>query len=691
MSSIQLPGLNTGIDTKTLVDQLMQIEQRRLKVYQQRIDKKRQLQTAVNELQGKLNGFKNALAELTNSNQLKGFRAVSSNSDKLTATASGNAHEGSHTVQIKQLATANRWVHNGFKYASSYVGQGTFILRYNAKELIIQTTATTTLQDLVNLINNDPNNPGITASVLKYDDGSGNPYHLVLNGRQSGSDYQVVIANTNAEIHKAASTLTTRGGNAALTTKISDLNDFSGQGINFLNVNQVVISGTDHNGVAVNQTIPINPYTTLADVIEQIEAAYNNSVEVTLDEGRLQIVDKISGTSQMTLSLSFNTPTQSAVLAFNQASAGGTINASIASLVAANFVETQRAQDALIKVDDYPPGTDNWIARSSNTIDDVIEGVTLNLHGITANSSGGYDRIEVNLTRDTEGLKSKLTAMIDAYNTLQMFFDEKTKYDPQTNTSGILAREFNLTTIRTQLRSLFVANATGFSTNDAYLNPRQIGFSFGSDGLLKLDTAKLDEAINKDYQAVLSLIGANKVGSSSGGDAASLKFYASSKYTKAGTYNVRVTVDANGAITSALIKLDSENWSSARAMGISGNYVYGQTGSIESPNPEMDLQIAVDTTQTNRILETTVTVRQGFAGALFDLTSNVVDPLRGQITSARKGIDTQITNLNRRIEYEQDRINRTKERLTNRFARLEKYLTAIQQQFSGIQQVGIKR
>lgn len=687
MSNIQLSGLSTGIDTKALVEQLMQVEQRRLKIYEQRIAKKRELQTAVNELQAKLNGFKNALSELSNSSQLKGFKAVSSNTDKLTAVAAGSAHEGSHSVQIKQLATANRWAHSGFKYTSSYVGQGTFILKYNSEELIIQTTSTTTLQDLVNLINNDPENPGITASILKYDDGSGNPYHLVLNGRQSGSDYQVVIADSNSEIHTAASTLTASGANAGLSTKISDLNDFSGQGINFLAVNQVVISGTDRDGSAVNSTLDVNPYTTIADLVEQIEAAYSGAVDVKLDEGQLRIIDKTSGASQMTLSLSFNTPTQSAVLAFNQSRAGGSINASIASLAAANFIETQSAQDALIKVDDYPPGANNWIARSSNTIDDVITGVTLNLHSATANTSGGFDAIEVNLTRDTEGLKSKITAMIDAYNALQMFFDEKTKYDPQTNTSGILAREFNLTSIRSQIRSLFVANATGFSVNDTYLNPRQIGFSFGADGLLKLDMEKFDQAINKDYQGVLSLIGANKIGSSVGGDAASLKFYASSKYTKAGSYNVRVTVDASGNITSAQIKLDSEDWSQARSMGISGNYVYGQTGSIDAPNPETDLQISVDTTQVNRTLETTLTVRQGFAGALFDTTSRAVDPIRGQLTSSRKGIDTQISNLNRRIEYEQERISRTKERLTNRFARLERFLTAIQQQFSGIQQV----
>jgi flagellar capping protein FliD len=33
MSSLQLPGLSTGIDTKALIDQLMAVERRRLAAY----------------------------------------------------------------------------------------------------------------------------------------------------------------------------------------------------------------------------------------------------------------------------------------------------------------------------------------------------------------------------------------------------------------------------------------------------------------------------------------------------------------------------------------------------------------------------------------------------------------------------------------------------------------------------------
>ena len=53
MSNFQLSGLVTGIDTETLISQLMTIEQRTLKIYQQRKvlweEKKQALAVAIDE------------------------------------------------------------------------------------------------------------------------------------------------------------------------------------------------------------------------------------------------------------------------------------------------------------------------------------------------------------------------------------------------------------------------------------------------------------------------------------------------------------------------------------------------------------------------------------------------------------------------------------------------------------------
>jgi hypothetical protein len=75
------------------------------------------------------------------------------------------------------------------------VGAGQFVYTYNGVTRTLAATSTTTLQNLVDLINKDSGNPGVTASILDYDV-SGDPdkrFHLVLSGGDSGQDYGITI------------------------------------------------------------------------------------------------------------------------------------------------------------------------------------------------------------------------------------------------------------------------------------------------------------------------------------------------------------------------------------------------------------------------------------------------------------------------------------------------------------------
>ncbi|MHC4193941.1 MAG: flagellar cap protein FliD N-terminal domain-containing protein, partial [Planctomycetota bacterium] len=223
MATIMFPGLFTGIDTGAIVDALMAIESRRLMVYEQRKSTWEEKKDALSDLESKLDALSTNVSQLSDSDELRAFATASSDTDKLTAEASYNAFEGTHTVVINQLANAERWVHtSGLEYAEDYVGAGTFIYSYNHEETVITTTATTTLDDLVGLINNDANNPGVTASLLHYNDA----YHLVLNGNEAGTDYKISINSSSTEVWEADSAFTVDAANATLSTHITDLDQF---------------------------------------------------------------------------------------------------------------------------------------------------------------------------------------------------------------------------------------------------------------------------------------------------------------------------------------------------------------------------------------------------------------------------------------------------------------------------------
>jgi flagellar hook-associated protein 2 len=117
------PGLFTGIDTGAIVDALMAIESRRLMVYEQRKSTWEEKKDALSDLESKLDALSTNVSQLSDSDELRAFATASSDTDKLTAEASYNAFEGTHTVVINQLANAERWVHtSGLEYAEDYVG-----------------------------------------------------------------------------------------------------------------------------------------------------------------------------------------------------------------------------------------------------------------------------------------------------------------------------------------------------------------------------------------------------------------------------------------------------------------------------------------------------------------------------------------------------------------------------------------
>lgn len=692
MASVQLTGLSTGIDTAAIVEQLMKVEKRRLLSLQSSLSVLQDKRTAVSDLNSKLSSFRTALSALSDSSQLRTYQAKSGDEDLLTATASSSAFEGTHNIKIRQLATANRWVHDGFEYKTQYVGEGNLILSYNHQEFVVQTTATTTLQELVDLINNDPDNPGITAGILDYPSAGGR-YHLVLSGRESGSDYQIKINTSNTDVHTSSELKTANGGNASLTTRLSQLQGSSDFGTGSTS-DQIRIQGTLRDGTPVDYSFDVNQYTTVEELMSEIENAFGDTVKVRLEEGTIILTDRTSGTSDLSVSLELVPGDGSSAVwtapTFSETTVGGSITSDLTSLAPDTFLETQTAQDAMIKVDGYPPGDDTdentWIRRSTNTIDDVIAGVTLNLHSATGNDTDGYKNVEVTLNRDTTTLKDKLQAMVDAYNAAVSFLKEKTTFNQETKKSGILSSEYSLTTITSLIRSPLLFNAAGFSDRDTFVNPADIGIKFKADGTLTLDSTKLEEALVDDYQGVLSLIGAQKTGYSNSN---TIKFYQASSYTQGGQYDVRVTVE-DGVITSAQIKLSTEDWSSAREMTISGNSLYGSTATTSSgypAYPEYSLVLTVDTAQ-NGTFDASVSVKQGFAGSLYDTVDTMLKVGSGRVSLVQTSVQDRIDNMDSQITREQERLSRVETRLKNQYARLERTLQLIQQQMSGLQMIG---
>jgi len=122
-------------------------------------------------------------------------------SGDLTANQTFSLDVYNPTLQQGQdtgLAQVDQVTHGGFIDADTTAitsASGTFSYFYGGVETSITVAAGSTLTDLVNAINNDENNPGVTASILNDGQGLATSYHLVLTGKDTGAAYSITNIN----------------------------------------------------------------------------------------------------------------------------------------------------------------------------------------------------------------------------------------------------------------------------------------------------------------------------------------------------------------------------------------------------------------------------------------------------------------------------------------------------------------
>ena len=221
--------------------------------------------------------------------------------------------------------------------------------------------------------------------------------------------------------------------------------------------------------------------------------------------------------------------------------ASGASNAfTIASNVATglNFsTGLQTASDAKLTVDGIA------ITSSSNSVTGAITGVTLNL--LATNTSAA----SLNLANDTSGAKTKVLALVTAYNDANVLLDEVTNPKSTFETYGAtLAGNSSVRSIRDQIRAMVIGDSSTKSSSGSLSALRDIGIEIDSTGKLTTNTVKLDLALNFNFTNTVTLISGNQ--------------------ENQGTYDTSdagIAGDASKALTTMLGKTGSLSTESANA------------------------------------------------------------------------------------------------------------------------------
>lgn len=203
----QVGGLASGLDTVSIIEQLMQIERAPIRRYEQSQQDLRTRDDAWSRVVSKLSSFRTAVDDVRTSGSLSALTsASSSNEAAVTVTNTDGGEPDSLSFTVEALATRHRvGLAGSFASGSSLVGAGSITLYDETGGEIGSVTAdaTTTLDGLVAQL--DALGGGVDARVLKVDD---NDYRLVLSSASTGADSQF-SASTDITALGAASTLST--------------------------------------------------------------------------------------------------------------------------------------------------------------------------------------------------------------------------------------------------------------------------------------------------------------------------------------------------------------------------------------------------------------------------------------------------------------------------------------------------
>lgn len=462
--SFSVGGLVSGLDTTTLISQLMSIERQPIKRVQSQVSTLQEEKTAIQGLRTTLLSLTNAVKDFKLKDVFGKYSAASSETTVATASVSGASPvNGAYALKVTQLASATIAKSSATLGAkidpaakldasgiSSNIEAGTFTI--NGVTLNVDPAAQS-LNDVLSTIN--ASSAGVTATYDATSDtvtfantAAGNTNMINFGATDDTSTF------LDALNVKGATQLSNGGGSTSVTsTKNLGALDTS-QTLSTMNfASGTVTSGTfSINGVNITVDAASD---TIGDVLQKIndsDARVTASYDSTSD--RIQVRSNTLGSR----TVSFTSGTSNFLDLTNLTTATQAIGTD------AKFTVNGGAEQT----------------RNTNEVTDAINGITLDLL-----STGDTT---VTVKTDNSGIVDAVNKMITAFNTAV------TEISKATATDGTLANQGDIQAISSYLWNNVFSQVTGLS--GSYSNLAQLGITTGSTfDASSVQQLQLDETV----------------------------------------------------------------------------------------------------------------------------------------------------------------------------------------------------
>jgi len=244
-------GLFSGIDTASLIDQLIAAQSRPKILAQQRVIELKSQQAAYLDINSRLNAFKTAAASFRVNNIFSSRSVASSNESVLTATASSAAVPGSYNFVVDRLVSTQQLLSRGFADSNTAaIGLGSLTFESDAARLDTDTA----LADLNN--GNGVSRGKITINGTEVDLSTAGTVGEVLDAISALPNVSARVENDRFVI-SGVSTISQDNGAGILESLGLDGaivgTDLTGTSVFALNSNTALQSLNDGRGVAIRQ------------------------------------------------------------------------------------------------------------------------------------------------------------------------------------------------------------------------------------------------------------------------------------------------------------------------------------------------------------------------------------------------------------------------------------------------------
>ena len=309
MAGMSVGGLVSGMDTSTIVSQLMQVEAQPQTLLKSRLDSTQSRATAYRAINTRFEALRSAADALTSDTTWKSAKATAS-STTVTATAGAGASTGSVTFTVNNVArphsmiSAQKWTATGTQTAADLAyGTSTLAVTVGGTTTSLSLdrdgNGTATLAEAAAAINARPE-LGLTATAVKV---SPTEYRLQVAATKTGAASEFSLGATGSF------GVVTQGADAKLTvgtgtgyTMTSATNTFTGlvDGTTITvtepasNVTLNVVE--DPNAVAAKVTSLVNAANGLLDAISSYTDSDSASASLKGDSTLRQLSDRVLDT-----------------------------------------------------------------------------------------------------------------------------------------------------------------------------------------------------------------------------------------------------------------------------------------------------------------------------------------------------------------------------------------------------------